>query len=97
MLSLNAILEILRKELPFLQKKFLVKQIGVFGSYARNEASQKSDIDILVEFIEPVGFIIFMQLEEHLTEKLGIKVDLATPNAIKIRMRKTIFEDMIYA
>jgi len=97
MLTLNQILDILRKELPFLQSEYQVKRVGIFGSYARKTASSKSDIDILVDFTEPVGIITFMRLEELLEERLGCKVDLVTPNALKTHIRKKIIEDMIYA
>lgn len=94
--SVDEILDILRKETSLLQTEYRVKRIGIFGSYARKTATSKSDIDILVDFAEPVGIITFMRLEEFLEEKFGYKVDLVTSNAIKSQLRKSIFEDMIY-
>ncbi len=97
MIALKSIIEKLQKELPYLKSEFFVKKIGVFGSIARNEATNQSDIDILVDFSKPVGFIIFMNLRDYLSEKLKNKVDLVTPDAIKPIMREDIFEDLIYA
>jgi uncharacterized protein len=53
-----------------------VKTIGFFGSALRGEQSSKSDIDVLVEFRNPIGFFKFLELEEFLSEQLGGKVDL---------------------
>ncbi len=50
-----------------LKDKFKVKTIGVFGSYVRGEQNRSSDVDILVEFEEPVGLFEFMKLENYLS------------------------------
>jgi len=52
----DEVLKILREELPFLRKKYGVKRVGLFGSYSRDEATEESDIDILVDFERPIGF-----------------------------------------
>ena len=78
-----------------MEKQFKVKEIGIFGSYVRGEQEDKSDMDILVEFREPVGFFTFLDLEEYLTELLGIKVDLVSKKALKPRIGKYILQEMI--
>ncbi|MEQ9715519.1 MAG: nucleotidyltransferase family protein [Candidatus Asgardarchaeum sp.] len=90
------VLEILRKELPYLRKKYKVKRIGVFGSFARNEQTFESDIDILVEFEKPIGLFKFIELEWYLSEKLGRKVDLVTHNALKPLIRDKVLSELIY-
>lgn len=65
-----------------MQQEYKVKTIGIFGSYARGEETEESDVDILVEFEEPVG-LEFVHLADYLEEILGVKVDLLTPDAIK--------------
>ena len=77
-------------------KEFSVKNIGVFGSFARNEQTDQSDIDLLVEFSRPVGFITFMRLENFLSERLGKKVDLVTPDALKPVIRHDVLTEVIY-
>ena len=77
--EVKRIINIYRKEL---EEKFKVKSIAIFGSYARGEQTPQSDIDIIVEFKEPVG-MLFIHLADFLEEILGIKVDLVTPEAIK--------------
>ncbi len=93
----NEILKVLKRERIFLNEKFNVKSIGIFGSYARGEQTKTSDIDMLVEFDAPVGFFKFIELEEYLSEKLGVKVDLVTPDALKPLIKPHIIEEAIYA
>jgi predicted nucleotidyltransferase len=77
-------------------KEYSVKTIGVFGSVARNEQTGKSDIDLLVEFSKPVGFVTFMQLENFLSEKLGKQVDLVTSDSLKPVIRQDVLAEVIY-
>jgi len=95
MKTLGEIKKILKENKPILQEKYKVKDIGVFGSFARGDQNKKSDLDILVEFKEPVGFL-FIHLADYLEEVLGMKVDLLTPDAIKANRRSYIMEDLIY-
>ena len=88
--------EILRRFKPVLKEKFKVKEIGIFGSYARKEESEESDIDILVEFCEPIGWE-FIDLKEFLEEILGKQVDLVTVKALKPQLRDTILKQVVYA
>ena len=57
--------------------------IGLFGSYARNEQTNRSDIDILVNFRTSISLLKLIHLENELSDRLGIKVDLMTEGAIK--------------
>ncbi|VVB90954.1 Nucleotidyltransferase domain protein [uncultured archaeon] len=91
------ILTLLKQQLPYLKQNFKVKSIGIFGSYAREEQTEKSDIDLLVEFEVPVGFFKFIELEDYLSEKLGVKVDLVTPDALKPLIKPQIMEEAVYA
>ena len=70
---------------PVLKERYQVETVGFFGSYARGEQKVKSDIDILVEFPQPnaIDLFDFIELEEFLSKKLGIKVDLVTKSALK--------------
>lgn len=87
--------KLLKKNKLFLDEKFKVKEIGVFGSYARGEKSEESDVDILVEFYETIGWE-FIDLKEFLEELLGKKVDLVTVKALKPQLREEILKDVIY-
>jgi hypothetical protein len=95
MKNLEEIKIIIHKNKPIIKNKFKVKEIGIFGSYARGENKHKSDIDLLVEFDEPVGFFAFLDLEEYLEDILGMKVDLVSKKALKPRIGKYILEELI--
>lgn len=93
----KVILDKLIEEQSLLKKEYKVKTIGIFGSYARDEQTETSDIDVLVEFESPIGFFKFIKLEDYLSEKLGIKVDLVTPDALKPLIKSNIMEETVYA
>jgi predicted nucleotidyltransferase len=77
------------------EASFNVKEIGVFGSYVRNEEHKGSDVDILVEFKKPVGLFRFMDLEEYLQKILGLKVDLVSKKALKPRIGRRILKEVV--
>ncbi|MFB0509089.1 MAG: nucleotidyltransferase family protein [bacterium] len=79
-----------------LKKEFKVKEIGLFGSFVRGEAKTGSDLDILVEFKEPIGFFKFLELEEYLQNILGVKVDLVSKKALKPIIGRYILKEVIY-
>lgn len=93
--SIKTINQNLKKYKPELEEKYKVKEIGIFGSFARGEQRAISDIDILVEFYEPIGWE-FIDLKEFLESILGIKVDLVTVEALKPQMKETILKEVIY-
>jgi uncharacterized protein len=69
--------ERLKRELPYLQEKYGVERMALYGSFARSEQAEKSDVDLLVELARPLGFE-FVELADYLEKVLGRKVDLAT-------------------
>jgi predicted nucleotidyltransferase len=95
MKSLEEIKSTLETVKPTLRERFKVKTIGVFGSYVRGEQKRRSDVDLLVEFEEPVGLFEFMDLEMYLSDLLGVKVDLVSKKALKPHIGKRILEEVI--
>lgn len=79
----TAILSIIHKEIPTLRQRFGVEQIALFGSYAREDASEDSDIDLVVSLSKPLGFA-FIELADYLEAKLGRKVDLITASTLEL-------------
>ena len=80
-------------------KQFSVKDLYLFGSYAREEADEQSDLDILVEF-EPgaqIGLFEFARLRRRLCELLGREVDLVTRDAIRPEMKDQILREAVHA
>lgn len=80
---------------PILQAKYPLKSIAIFGSYARNEQTENSDVDIVVDIDSAIGFGFF-RLADEIEGHLGIKTDVATTKAIKPRYFELIKEDLIY-
>ncbi len=73
-----------------------VRRLGIFGSYARGEQTEASDMDFLVEF-ERKTFDNYMDLKFLLEDLFGCSVDLVIADAVKPRLRKPIFEETVYA
>lgn len=89
-LTLDTVKIILKNRLPALRDEFGVSKIGIFGSIARDDATGKSDIDILVEFSQTPGFFKFMALENFLTRVLKRKVDLVTKIALQSAIKNEV-------
>ena len=88
--------EALEDKTSFLEEKFKVKKLGVFGSTARGDQKESSDIDMLVDFYEPISLFKFVELEEHLGNILKKKVDLVTKNALKPAIKEDVLRQTIY-
>jgi predicted nucleotidyltransferase len=95
---LKKVKKVLREHREELREKYGVKKIGVFGSYVRGENKESSDLDVLVEFEENVemDLIKFVELENYLSELLGVKVDLVDKAALKPAIGKHILQEVVY-
>jgi hypothetical protein len=87
---------ILRESKPLLAERFNVSEIGIFGCYLRKVQKTRSDLDILVGFSEPIGLFAFMELEDYLAKKLGVKVDLVMKDALKARIKERVMKEVLY-
>ncbi len=96
MLTQQKVLQGLRLHRDELQHKFMIKSLAIFGSVARNEIRENSDIDVLVEFKQPIGLFEFLTLQNYLESLFNAKVDLVTPAALKPQLRDKILNDVIY-
>jgi hypothetical protein len=94
--SVTEIKWILTEKKDQLRRDYKVKEIGIFGSYVRKEQKKNSDLDILVEFEEPIGLFKFMDLEEYLKNLLGVKIDLVSKKALKPYIGKYILKEVVY-
>lgn len=86
--------EKLRQQLPLLAVDYRVKSLGLFGSYVRREEHEKSDLDILIEFHEAPSLLRFIELENFLSDMLGVKVDLVMKDVLKPRIGQRILEEV---
>lgn len=78
-------------------KRYHVKSMYLFGSVARNEDTEQSDIDILVDFDGPATFDLFMDLKFYLEDLFQRKVDLVTEAALREELREMITQELVRA
>jgi uncharacterized protein len=92
----QAILDLLRAEAPALRRKYAVKSLALFGSMARGDDHEDSDVDVLVTFEGTATFDNFMGLKLDLEDLFGRRVDLGTPNTLRPEMRAEVERDLIH-
>jgi len=95
MYTLEEILNKLRMHKPELTKKYPISKLGVFGSYARGEANDESDIDVAVEISGPMG-LSFVAMAIEIEELLGKKTDVVPLRAIKREFIDRVNKDIVY-
>jgi predicted nucleotidyltransferase len=78
-------------------RALLVRSLSIFGSVARDEARADSDIDLIAEFAEPIGYFHLFRVQHRLEEILGVRVDLTTPDGLRRELRDGIFAEAIRA
>lgn len=95
--NFNEIKQTLREQKPYLAERFGVKIVGVFGSYVRQEQRPDSDLDLLIELDRPpkISLIGLVELEDYLSQTLGVKVDLAIKTNLKKRIGKRILQELV--
>lgn len=79
-----------------IRRQFGVRSLLIFGSTARDEATESSDVDVLVEFNRPTGYFGLISLQERLENLLGCKVDVGTPRSLKPRVRDRALQESIH-
>lgn len=72
-----------------------MRSLEVFGSYVRDEQTPESDLDVLVTFDETPGLLEYISLENHLSDLLGVKVDLVMKSALKPRIGQNILREAV--
>jgi uncharacterized protein len=92
----NLIVNALKKNKEYLKKNFRVTRIGIFGSFARNEETENSDIDVLVEFEKTPDMFTFFSVEEYLENKLNRKIDMVRPQGLKEHVKENVLSEVIY-
>lgn len=95
LLNSDCILALLNEHAVEMAQRFQIRQLGLFGSYARNEASLQSDVDILVDFKQPT-FDNYMDLKFYLEDLLHRKIDLVMADTLKPRLKPRILREVRY-
>ncbi|MBI5303995.1 MAG: nucleotidyltransferase family protein [Chloroflexi bacterium] len=86
---------ILRAHLPALREHYSITSLGIFGSYVRGDQKKKSDLDLLVEFERAPSLFKYVELEDHLSELVGIKVDLVMKKTLKAHIGRYILAEVV--
>ena len=95
MYTLEKIVQILQQYKPELQRKYPVSRLGVFGSYARGDATEESDLDIAVDITGPMG-LSFVAMANEIEDLFGIKVDVVPKRSIKSDYLPYVEKDIVY-
>ena len=95
--SLRRILQLLRNNLPEFKSRYKIKSLGVFGSYVRDDATEKSDLDVLVEFAETshIGLFGLVGLQNDLSDLLGIEVDLIQEKTLRSPILENVLKEVV--
>ncbi|QSZ68388.1 nucleotidyltransferase [Methanofollis aquaemaris] len=91
------VLDILRSLKDELRERYHVERIALFGSYAREEQREGSDIDVLVAFDAGADLFDFVGLSQYLEEKLGRSVDVVPETALRPEIRNQVTRDLLFA
>ena len=95
-LTLEEIQRILRIKKDYIEQQYHVKEIGVFGSYVQHRQTNRSDVDILVDFKKTISAFAYIRLKTELSDLLGCKVDLVAKRALKPHIGERILDEVIY-
>jgi uncharacterized protein len=97
MKTLKEIQQTLRIQQPILKERYGVQIVGVFGSYVRHEQRPDSDLDILIELDRPpkISLIGLVELEDYLSQVLGVPVDIAIKTNLKRRIGQRILQEVV--
>ena len=93
--TLEEIRTIIQDNKNYIEEKYSVDKFMLFGSYAKNMQTPKSDIDLLVSFCKPVDMFDFIDLQDYLTNLFGKKVDLGTSSSLKDFVKDKILREAI--
>lgn len=90
------ILQLLAQQKPWLLETYQIARLGIFGSYARGQQTETSDLDILVDYVHPPTLWKLVELKDYLSQLVALNVDLVTINGLKPRLRDQILSEVIY-
>jgi predicted nucleotidyltransferase len=95
MKTLDEVIAQLRRMQPDLRRRYPIREMGVFGSYARGQQTGGSDVDVVVDLGEGVGLLELAGLQQDLSDALGVKVDLVMKDALKRGIARRILSEAV--
>jgi predicted nucleotidyltransferase len=93
--DLQQIISVLHSIIPFIKSEYSVLDLEIFGSYITNKQKKRSDLDLLVTFSKAPSLLKFMKLENYISDKIGIKVDLVMKDSLKSRLKSSIINNSV--
>lgn len=93
--ELNAIIRTIKDLREQVRREYKAEIVGIFGSYARGEQKESSDVDILVKFLDRATLFDLVGLGDFLEEKLHVKVDIVSERAVRPELKEQIFQEVI--
>ena len=93
--DITDLLQKVRSYLPYLKETYNVDTLQIFGSYVRGEEKETSDLDLLVTFVKSPSLLQFIDMENYLSDNLGVKVDLVMENALKEPLQDIILGEAV--
>ncbi len=94
-IDISQVIESLRRQLQLIRQRYQVESLSVFGSYVRHEQRPDSDIDVLVTFSETPSLLKFIELENYLSDNIGVKIDLVMKDSLKPRIGRQILSEAV--
>ncbi|WP_431211812.1 nucleotidyltransferase family protein [Puia sp. P3] len=96
MYTTSQILSILKEKKEYLQKRYPISELGIFGSYARGDFNEKSDIDILVDFNGSIDGFEYIRLAHELEDTFNQKIDVVSRKGIKPQYLPYVEKSLIH-
>jgi uncharacterized protein len=96
MRTLEDVKQILIQNRHLLRETYQVTELGIFGSYARGEQTETSDIDVLIDYTDAPTLFVLVELRNYLSQIMGMKVDVVTKNGLKTRVRDRVLSEVVY-
>jgi len=96
MQTLSQIITTLQQHKKTLHDRYKVQRLGVFGSYVRGDIHSGSDVDVLIEFYEPVSLLALVSLENYISDILGIKADVVPEEDLRVELKERVLRDAVF-
>lgn len=94
--SLAHFVRVLQAELPGLSAGYHIQSLGIFGSYVRGQEKPRSDLDLVVEYAQPIGTAERLELVDKLSKLLGVKVEVIQKESLPPYIRKRVMRDALW-
>ena len=96
MKTLDEVKQILLEKKSLLCERYQITELGIFGSYARGQQTETSDIDVLIDYEKAPTLFELVNLRENLKDLTGLNVDIVTKNGLKPRIREQVLSEVVY-